>query len=105
MNGAWIIRVHLNSHQTAHRKDKNKMNDQETTQLKMDGFNDCIEGVVERFGQNDIICYNKEKVIQKLMSDGGSYEEAVEYHEFNQLGAWLGDGTPCFIRAFIEDED
>ena len=54
---------------------------------------------------NDIICYNKEKVIQKLMSDGCSYEEAIEYHEFNQLGAWLGDGTPCFIRSFIEDED
>lgn len=66
--------------------------------LKMDGFNDCIEGIVERFGQQDIICYNKEKVITKLMNEGeGSYEEAVEYYEFNQLGAWVGEGTPCFI--------
>ena len=74
--------------------------------LKMDGFNDCIEGIVERFGQNDIVCYNKEKVIEKLMSDGeSSYEEAMEYYEFNQLGAWVGDGTPCFLDKQTDLEE
>jgi hypothetical protein len=26
-----------------------------------------------------------------------TYEEAVEYHEFNQAGAYVGELTPVFI--------
>jgi hypothetical protein len=71
--------------------------------LKMDGFDDCIEGVVERFGQIEILCYNKEKVIEKLMKKGEcTYTEALEYYEFNQLGAWVGEGTPCFLDKQID---
>lgn len=71
--------------------------------LKMDGFDDCIEGIVERFGQIEILCYNKEKVIEKLMKEGEcTYTEALEYYEFNQLGAWVGEGTPCFLDKQID---
>jgi len=64
----------------------------------MDGFDDCIAGVVERIGQPPIICYDRDKVLNKLMSQDMDYEEAVEYFEYNQQGAWMGEGTPCFIR-------
>jgi hypothetical protein len=63
----------------------------------MDGFDDCIEGVVECFGQPNVICYDKEKVIAKLMEDGMDEEEAEEYFNFNQLGAYVGEMTPCFL--------
>ena len=65
--------------------------------LFMDGYDDCIAGVVERFGQDPIVCYDKFKVIAKLMDGGMSHEEALEWFYFNQIGAWVGDGTPCFI--------
>ena len=65
--------------------------------LRMDGFNDCIVGSVERFGQEPIICYDKNKVLKKNMQDGMSEEESIEYFEYNQLGAWVGDTTPCFL--------
>ena len=65
--------------------------------LTMDGYDDCIVGVVERFGQEPIFCYNKEKIIQSLQSDGASRDEAEEFFYFNQIGAWMGDSTPCFI--------
>jgi hypothetical protein len=66
--------------------------------LVMDGYDDCIVGVVERFGQDPIVCYDKYKVIQKLQDDGGmSRDEAVEFFHFNHLGAWMGDLTPCFV--------
>ena len=76
-----------------------KLEDLENSKkLRMDGFNDCIEGVVERFGQPDIICYNKAKVLDQIMVESScSYDEALEFYEFNQLGAWVGDTTPCFI--------
>lgn len=65
--------------------------------LTMDGFDDCIAGVVERFGQGPIVCYDKEAVLDKLSRDGLSREDAEEHFYFNQIGAWVGDGTPCFI--------
>ena len=66
---------------------------------KMDGFDDCIHGIIERFGQDDIICYDRDKIIEKLMKDGIPEHEAFEYYEFNILGAWMGDSTPCFITV------
>ena len=65
--------------------------------LKMDGFDDCIAGVIERMGQEPIICYDKNKVLDQMVKDGMTYEEAVEYFEYNQLGAWVGERTPCFL--------
>jgi len=65
--------------------------------LKMDGFDDCIAGVVERIGQEPIICYDKNKVLDQMVKDGMTYEEAVEYFEYNQIGAWVGERTPCFL--------
>jgi hypothetical protein len=66
--------------------------------LLMDGFDDCAIGVLERYGVEPVVLYDKDLVIQQLM-DGGidTYEGALEYYEFNQLGAWLGDQTPGFL--------
>lgn len=67
--------------------------------LFMDGFDDCIIGMCVRYGQPVIAAYDLEKVIQKLMGDGMTREEAVEFFEFNQVGAWVGDSTPCFVTV------
>ena len=65
--------------------------------LVMDGYNDCIAGVMERFGQDPIVCYDKEKVLDRHMEAGMDRAEAQEFFEFNQIGAWVGDQTPCFL--------
>ena len=31
------------------------------------------------------------------MKDGMTDEEAMEYFEFNVVGAWMGEGTPIFL--------
>jgi len=64
---------------------------------KMDGYDDCIVGIVEGFGSTRLLCYDRGKVLERLMADGMDYEEAQEYYEFNMLGAFMGEGTPCFI--------
>ena len=66
--------------------------------LIMDGFDDCIVGVVEKFGEEDVVCYSKEKVIEKLIESDMNTEEALEFFYFNQIGAYLGENTPCFIE-------
>jgi hypothetical protein len=65
--------------------------------LKMDGYDDCLVGVVERFGEDSYFIYDKELVLEKLQKNGMSYEEALEYYEFNQLGAYVGERTPAFL--------
>ena len=70
---------------------------EENDMLVMDGYNHCIVGVVERFGQTPLVCYDRDKVIESHMSEGMDYDEAEEFFEFNQIGAWLGESTPCFI--------
>ena len=66
--------------------------------LVMDGYDDCVIGILERYGMEPIVLYDKDKVINKLMENGcESYEGAVEFYEFNQLGGWHGDKTPGFV--------
>lgn len=70
-----------------------------------DGFDDAILGVSERFGSEPIVCYDKRKVIKKLEEDGMTGEEAMEYFEYNIIGAYVGDKTPEFIETIESWEE
>lgn len=71
--------------------------------LVMDGFDDCAIGILERFGMNHIVIYDKQMVIDQLIEEGcDDREGAEEYYEYNQLGAWLGDKTPGFLVRMDE---
>ena len=70
--------------------------------LMMDGYDSCIAGIVTRFGQEPIVCYDMNKVLCKLMKGGMTHEEAVEWFEYNQIGAWVGPLTPCFLDNLEE---
>ena len=74
--------------------------------LIMDGFDDCILGILERFGiDQPIVVYDREKVIAKLMdNDGMTHEEALEFYYFTQVGAWVGEKTPAFLIKMSEAE-
>ena len=64
--------------------------------LLMDGFDDCILGVVTHCGSEQFVIYDYHKVIAKNMSHGMTEEEAVEYFQFNQECAYVGEYTPGF---------
>jgi len=42
--------------------------------------------------------YDYDKCIAVLEKDM-SYDEAVEYFEFNTVGAWVGEHTPIFVNT------
>jgi hypothetical protein len=65
----------------------------------MTGYDDCVIGVCTRYGQEPIIAYSYEKVIEKLVTEGMAHDEAVEWFEFNMIGAWIGNKTYCFITT------
>jgi len=60
-------------------------------------------GFVQRAGCEAVACYDHQSVIAALMRDGMSWQEAEEYFSFNQIGAWVGDATPCFLTKAPED--
>ena len=56
-----------------------------------------ILGVVERCGSPPAICYDYSAVIDHLTRDIGDRDSAVEYFEFNVIGAYVGPHTPYFL--------
>lgn len=65
--------------------------------MLMSDYDDCILGICNRIGQPPIVAYDLEKVLDKLMKDGMTYEEAKEFWEFNMIGSYVGENTPCFV--------
>lgn len=60
-------------------------------------FDDAIIGLVQRIGL-DVICYDKDKVIELLcVKEGMTYEDAIEHFDFNIIGSWVGETTPVFL--------
>jgi hypothetical protein len=67
--------------------------------LKMDGFDDCIVGLATVGGQW-VLVYDSAEVIDKMVDQGMTYHEALEFKSFNQDG-YLGSGTPIFLEAVV----
>lgn len=74
-----------------------QLDDGETVTVA-DGYDDAIIGTAEVHGTL-VAVYDIGKCIDILMLDDKmSYEEAVEYFEYNTLGAYIGDQTPIFVN-------
>ena len=49
--------------------------------------------------------YDVSKCIHILMKDAPwTYDDAVEYLEFNSIGAWVGEKTPIWLVKVDDDE-
>ncbi len=66
--------------------------------LLLDGFDDAIIGIAQRINLGPVVAYDVEKILDILCKDGMTYEEALEYYNFNILGAWMGEFTPIFVE-------
>ena len=77
--------------------------------LLADGFEDAFIGVVESFGTAPKACYDLAQCLDVLMvRDNMTYDEAVEYLEFNVTQAYVGENTPAFINVMshsVEEVD
>jgi hypothetical protein len=69
--------------------------------LLCDGFDEAIIGMAERPNLGPVVAYSVEKIIEIMISrDGMSYEDALEYYEYNIQSAWLGEFTPIYISTY-----
>lgn len=68
--------------------------------LKVDGFDKAIIG--EEYSSGRLV-YSAERMIKILMNrDGMSFEEALEFMEYNIIGAYVGEMTPIYISDIVE---
>ena len=74
--------------------------------MKADGFDKAIIGIASRAGFEDVIAYNWDKCVDILCErDGMAVEDAVEFMNYNLVPAYVGEGTPVFVRGMSPDED
>lgn len=82
--------------------------ERDITVLTLDGFEDCVVGITLYAGWEGYVeersVYDAGMIIEKLESQGLSYEDAIEYFEFNVIGAYLGPKTPIFINRVRPDK-
>ena len=74
--------------------------------LKADGFDKAFLGVASRFNMEDVFAYDLDKVLKILIErDGMSPDEALEFFQYNIIGAWVGDKTPLFVKRYDSIKD
>ena len=64
--------------------------------LFADGFDKAIIGV-GHIQSKRIVAYDAKRCIKILMKDM-THNDAVEYFDFNVIGAYVGDYTPVFLE-------
>ena len=72
------------------------------TTLLMDGFDEAFIGWSRRINEPLLAVYSYDGLIKVCTErDGMDYEEAVEYVDYNVVGAWIGEQTPIIVMPFI----
>ena len=69
-------------------------NENEIEVLFCDGYDDAIIGLGQSFNTYKVI-YDRNKILATLEKEM-TEEEAVEFFEFNIIGAYVGESTPIF---------
>ena len=59
------------------------------------GISEMCCGTANKFQ----VVYDWNKVIEVNISMGMSEEEAIEYFDYNQGGAYVGEQTPIYVRT------
>lgn len=63
----------------------------------LEGFDEAIIGIVETMGSGPRILYSVEKILEVLMKDDMTEEDAMEYYDFNILNLWVSEQNPVFL--------
>ena len=64
--------------------------------ILLNGFDECIVGVVEEFGNGIRIIYSRDKILENLKEEM-TEEEANEFYYYNIVGGYFGERNPLFL--------
>jgi len=73
--------------------------------VKANGLEDAIIGVGSRMNMPDVLIYSYNKCVKIFMEkEGWTHEEAIEWMDYNVVGAWVGETTPIFVHEIPSDQ-
>jgi len=73
--------------------------DEEEGLIVFDGLDEAFLGVGYIFNKA-FACYSKDKIISILMDrDCMTYDEAIEFFDFNIAGLYAGERTPMILES------
>lgn len=67
--------------------------------LEEERYDKAIIGLAERYGGLEVVAYDAQMILQILEEELGSMDDALEWFDYNIIGAWIGDRTPIFITT------
>jgi len=72
--------------------------------LFADNFDSAIIGVCVGFDSGRVV-YDARQMVEVLLQEGTTEEEAWEYLEFNTFGAYVGKQTPIYMDCVLSLEE
>ena len=66
------------------------------------GFDEAIIGICPTSMK---VIYSRNKCIEALMKDGDSWEDAVDFLEYNTFNTYIGEFTPIWVEDFEWDQE
>ncbi|MEK9767889.1 MAG: hypothetical protein VW683_03110 [Betaproteobacteria bacterium] len=70
--------------------------------LKLDGFDNAVISTADVWHPDGtrptLLVYSTQRIIDTLMQDGLTYEDAIDHFYFNIHGAYMGRNTPIIIN-------
>ena len=69
---------------------------EETVVFSNPDYADAFIGVTDRGG---VAVYDYELMVESLVREGMSYEDAMDFIDYNTIGAYFGEKTPIVIHS------
>jgi len=66
--------------------------------LRIDGQDSAVAGLIFRADGVEALAYDTEGVLNNLVEEGMSWEEAQEWWDYNMIGAFMGERTPVYVN-------
>ena len=78
------------------REIRDQLAEENPDALCFDGFDEALVGIARRATRPSLAAYDYWLCIAVLVRDMPE-DEAIEFFEFNTMGAWVGEGTPIVL--------
>jgi hypothetical protein len=72
--------------------------------IKVEGHDNAYIGVGVSFGQLDRLVYDTDIIIDNLIKQGMTHQEAEEYYSYNILDAYVGQKMPIYMSKIKLEE-
>ena len=64
-----------------------------------EGLDEALIGTAYRIDLGEILVYDYDKCVEIFMDiNDWTEEEAIEWGDYNGVGAYIGEGTPVFVK-------